>query len=109
MSVQLVEKLMQSFDELERSIEVTRSTLAKKPGVPQDVLQRVNQYSDIVKKQRSLADELKVCISQQNWDEVTRHVRLINGLSAMIRDDAQAILSGAYHSLANFSAKEFLS
>jgi len=32
-------------------------------------------------------------IELKNWDEVTRNVTLINGLSAMIRDDAKAILT----------------
>jgi hypothetical protein len=32
-------------------------------------------------------------ISRKNWDEVNRNVTLINGLSAMIRDDAKAILA----------------
>ena len=47
----------------------------------------------ILAKQRSLAVALCEAIAQKDWDEVTRHVTLINGLSAMIRDDAKAILS----------------
>lgn len=96
MSDSLVNKLLESFDELERCIEMTKDVLAQKEGVPQDVLARVNQYSDIVAKQRTLAVDLRDHLSLQNWEEVGRHVRLINGLSTMIRDDAQAILSGAY-------------
>ncbi len=92
----LVDKLLESFDELDRCISVTRQILSQKEGVPGDVINRVNQYSDIVAKQRSLADELRGHLLGQNWEEVGRHVKLINGLSAMIRDDAQAILSGAY-------------
>jgi hypothetical protein len=95
MSVALVQKLLSSFDELERCITVTKEVLATKSGVPADVISRVNQYSEIVAKQRLLAGELKRHISEQNWSEVSRHVRLINGLSTMIRDDAQAILSGS--------------
>ena len=96
MSVALVNKLLESFDELVRCIGITRQTLSVKPGVPEDVLARVETYSGIVKKQRSLATELRNHIATQNWEEVGRHVRLINGLSSMIRDDAQSILAGAY-------------
>jgi hypothetical protein len=96
MSVALVDRLLESFDELERCINVTREVLSTKQGVPSDVLDRVVQYSKIVSKQRSLAHELRNNIEDQNWDEVSRFVKLINGLSTMIRDDAQAILSGAY-------------
>ncbi len=95
MSESLVDKLLKSFDDLDRCITVTRDVLTTKQGVPEDVVQRVNQYADIVRKQRDLALSLRSHLSTQNWEEVTRHVRLINGLSSMIRDDAQAILSGA--------------
>lgn len=95
MSVSLVNKLLESFDELERCISVTKEVLVKKQGVPGDVVERVNQYSEIVSKQRELANELRAHIAEQNWTEVGRHVKLINGLSSMIRDDAHAILSGA--------------
>ncbi len=94
MSAQLVDKLLKSFDELDNCISVTKDVLAEKEGVPEEVVQRVNQYTDIVAKQRILAADLRSHISEQNWDEVSRHVKLINGLSSMIRDDAQAILSG---------------
>ncbi len=91
----LVEKLLKSFDDLDRCITVTKQVLAAKSTVPDDVLARVNQYSDIVIKQRELATALRMHLSEENWSEVTRHVRLINGLSSMIRDDAQQILAGA--------------
>ena len=95
MSAALVNKLLESFNELERCIKLTQDVLAQKRGVPTEVLNRVAQYSSIVEKQRSLASDLRDFISTQNWEEVARHVRLINGLSAMIRDDAQSILCGA--------------
>lgn len=91
----LVDKLLESFNELDRCITHTRTALAEKNGVPEDILSRVEQYSSIVSKQRDLALGLREHLSLQNWDEVARHVRLINGLSGMIRDDAQAILGGA--------------
>jgi hypothetical protein len=94
----LVSKLMESFDDLDRCIEMTKEVLSQKDNVPADVLHRIEQYSDVVIKQRALAENLKSHISNENWDEVTRHVKIINGLSAMIRDDAQAILAGANRS-----------
>lgn len=108
MSDSLVNKLLESFDELEKCINMTKSVLATKDGVPIDILDRVNQYSDIVKKQRNLAAGLREHISVQNWDEVGRHVKLINGLSGMIRDDAQAILSGALELPSNEIKAELL-
>lgn len=96
MNTSLVSKLIQSFDELDRCISLTKDVLAKKNGVPESIIQRVNQYSEIVSKQRILAQKLQSYLTIQDWEEVGRHVRLINGLSSMIRDDAQAILLSAY-------------
>lgn len=95
MADSLVEKLLSSFDELDRCIAVTKQVLEDKDGVPEEVVLRVNQYTEIVNKQRGLAHELREHLDNENWDEVGRRVRLINGLSTMIRDDAQAILAGA--------------
>ena len=75
MAESLVSKLLESFDELERCIEMTKDVLAQKDGVPTDVLARVKQYSDIVAKQRHLATDLRDHLSSENWEEVGRHVR----------------------------------
>ena len=92
----LVSKLMDSFDDLDKCIEMTKQVLSKKADIPAEVIDRINQYSGIVVKQRSLALDLKGFLATENWDEVTRHVKIINGLSSMIRDDAQSILAGAH-------------
>ena len=95
MSEQVVDKLLDSFAELERCISVTKEVLAQRHGVPADIMERVNQYSDIVAKQRGLVLNLRSHLNSHNWEEVGRHIRLINGLSTMIRDDAEAILLGS--------------
>ena len=61
--------------------------------MPSEVITRVEQYREIVDKQRKLSTILNVYIEQQNWEEVTRHVKIINGLSNMIRQDAEEILA----------------
>lgn len=108
MSESLVSKLLESFDELDRCISVTKEVLVNKPGVPADVVTRIAQYTEIVAKQRELAVELKEQVGRQNWIEVGRLVKIINGLSSMIRDDAQAILSGALTSESSLKEDQFL-
>lgn len=93
MSEVLITKLLDSFNELEKCIVYTKDVLAQKEGVSEDVLQRVNQYFEIVNKQRSLTEELRAHMQSQNWDEVSRHIKIINGLSSMIKEDAQSILT----------------
>ena len=95
MAESLVEKLLDSFEQLDKCITVTKTILSSRPGVPEDVIQRVSQYSEIVRKQRETAEDLHALIAKQDWEEVGRRVKIINSLSAMIRDDAQAILEAA--------------
>ena len=89
----IIERLFSSFTDLETAIESAKKTLAQKESVPPEVIERLNSYDGILAKQRKLANELCGFINNGNWDEVSRHVTIINGLSAMIRDDARAILS----------------
>jgi len=109
MSDALLNKLLNSFDELERCINVTKKVLATKEGVPVEVQSRVAQYSSIVEKQRGLASKLKSEIDTQNWDEVGRLVKIINGLSSMIRDDAEEILAGATKEESSYKRENILS
>lgn len=89
----IIERLFASFTDLEQAIESAKTTLASKPSVPKEIVERLNSYDGILEKQRNLANKLCDLIKVGDWDEVSRHVSLINGLSAMIRDDARAILS----------------
>ena len=92
MESNIIERLFASFTELESAITKARGTLKTRESVPEGVVRRLESYDTILAKQRSLAVALCESIAQKNWDEVNRHVTLINGLSAMIRDDAKAIL-----------------
>lgn len=89
----IIGRLFNSFTELEVAIDSARKTLVAKGFQTPEILNRLSSYDSILSKQRTLAGTLAEAISKGNWDEVSRQVGLINGLSAMIRDDARAILS----------------
>ena len=89
----IIERLFASFGDLEKAINSAKRTLAQKESVSPEIIKRLDSYDGILIKQKDLATTLCQHIKAGNWDEVTRHVSLINGLSAMIRDDARAILS----------------
>ena len=92
MSETQVKNLLVSFTKLEHTIDQTYSVLRSKSGVPFYVLQHVQQYRDVVAKQRGLALDLEHSLAQKNWQEVSRLVKLINALSSMIQDDAKALM-----------------
>ena len=97
MESNIIERLFESFTELESAITKARTTLSQRDSVPAGVVRRLESYDSILAKQRSLAVELCEAIAKKHWDHVTRTVSLINGLSAMIRDDARAILQAISH------------
>ncbi|MCC6933990.1 MAG: hypothetical protein IT292_12200 [Deltaproteobacteria bacterium] len=57
------------------------------------IINHLNQYEEILQKQKSLATALIDYVTLNNWDEVVRHIKLINGLSIMIRDDAKGLMT----------------
>ena len=89
----IIDRLFSSFTELEKAITSARSTLEKRESIPEELVERLRSYDGILLKQRALATKLCDHINKNEWNEVTRHVSLINGLSALIRDDARSILS----------------
>jgi predicted short-subunit dehydrogenase-like oxidoreductase (DUF2520 family) len=93
MQENIIERLFTSFSDLEKAIESARHSLGRKGDIPEEIIQRLASYDTILIKQRGLASSLCEHIKIGDWNEVSRHVGLINGLSAMIRDDARSILS----------------
>ena len=88
----IINRLFESFRDLEKAINCAKKTLETKPNAPKQLLERIGEYEQILEKQRNLATALCGHSTLGNWDEVARHIKLINGLSAMIRDDAREIL-----------------
>ncbi len=89
----VVRKLFESISELERSVDLAKRTFASSAVVRDDLLERVNQYDKVLLKQRQLASQLTDCIEREDWPEVTRHIRLINGLSSLIHEDARSLIA----------------
>lgn len=92
MQSNIIDRLLSSFEELEQAIGSAKVALLQKGRMSPEILERLDSYDGILAKQRGLAESLRSHLAVGNWDEVNRHVSLINGLSAMIRDDARAIL-----------------
>lgn len=91
--LEIVERLMNSFVDLERAIEGAKSNLCKKDSVPAEVISRLSSYDAIIARQRQLAADLSTHIEAGNLSEISRHVNIINALSGMIIDDARTVLS----------------
>ena len=91
----VINRLFQSFAELEQAIVLARETLRERGNVSPGLLKRIEDYEEILVKQRNLATVMCGHAAIGNWDEVNRHIKLINGLSCLIRDDALEIIGAA--------------
>jgi len=78
---------------LGRAIGLAKQSVEARANPSKDVLKRINYYEEILNKQRRLAETMCDYIKQDKWDEVTRHVKLINGLSSMIHEDARELVA----------------
>ncbi|MCB0345330.1 MAG: hypothetical protein KDD66_09430 [Bdellovibrionales bacterium] len=89
----IVKKLFDSIAELERSVDLAKRAFASSAIVRNDLLDRVNQYDSVLHKQRQLVSQLTDCVEREDWPEVTRHIKLINGLSSLIHEDARSLIA----------------
>lgn len=93
--MEIVDKLLESFDVLESNIDITARVLRERQDVPAEVVARVEQYREVLAKQRLLAENLRVSLASGNKAEAIRLSNIINALSELVRDDATSILQGA--------------
>lgn len=89
----VIDRLFRSFDELEVAISSARQALERFGDANSDILKRIETYQQMLNKQRALANSLCNHAGSGKWEEVDRHIKLINGLSLMIRDDAREIIA----------------
>lgn len=89
----VIRKLVASFDQLEKSIGTAKEALLRRNPVPMDLMRRIASYEEVLNKQRSLTRTLCRHIAEANWEEVSRHIKLINGLSAMVHKDAGEVMN----------------
>lgn len=86
-----MKRLLSAFDELETAISKAKHSLNIRIPLHHILLQRIENYEEVLKKQRGLASKLCDYLAEQNWEEVARHVKLINGLSSLVHGDASEI------------------
>ena len=84
----LLDKLEQSFNNLDRALDVAKSRLSKRP----ELIAQIDQYKAIVIKQRDWAAKIPELVKENQLPELNRIVNIINGLSGMIREDATEVV-----------------
>lgn len=93
MQALVLERLLESLGELEESIQSAQRALLNKKGAEPELEQRLRQYESMLLQQRQLAFDLNDLIEKGSWESVARAVRIINGISTMLRDDARQVVA----------------
>lgn len=87
-----IRRIFESFSQLEKAVNLAKQDFEKYENPPADALARIESYEEILEKQRSLATALCGHSALGNYEEVVRHIKLINSYSIMIRDDAREVI-----------------
>lgn len=93
----VIQKLSGSFANLERAITGAKERLCDNPNVAAGVVERIAQYEVVLAKQKSIADSLAESFAKEDFNEISRQINLINGLSSMIIEDAKQIIVSLQH------------
>ena len=104
----VISRIFESFQDLEQALDNAHKTLEQCENPDQAVIDRINQYEQVLQKQRSLASDLCGYACLNDWSEVVRHIKLINFLSTMIRDDARELVMGENHFFTSSEQRESL-
>lgn len=90
-------KLLTSLQHLEVAIYQARSKIDQdqcnnQPERHSVLSDRLNQYLELVGKNRTMAFGLIANLEKQNWDEVYRIINIVQSTSLMIQQDVLALL-----------------
>ena len=88
----IINRLLESLEELERSIRLAKKTLSTSEKQDESLCKRISYYEEVISKQKKLSQSLCEHMMKGNWTEVSRHVKLINGFSTLVRQDAKNLI-----------------
>ena len=91
-SHQVIEQLFFSLRELEQAISQTKVNLAGVCASKPELVQRLECYEEVLRKQKVLAENLQRQVDNENWEQVARYVELIRGSSLLIQLDSQSMI-----------------
>ncbi len=90
-----IAKISYSINELETAVNTARKIIFTINEMPFEkeiiaTLARFDEYEKVIKKQRKLFAQLCTCYSKREIREMNQLIKIIGGLSAMIREDVMS-------------------
>jgi len=105
---EIIARLSKSIDELEHSIIQATEALSLKFGENHSTTIRLNEYNKAIQNQRKQIEKLTEAIQNNNFEEISRGVSIINGLSHMIKEDAKGLVESMFSENTSVIDKDML-
>ena len=92
MNTDIQRRLDQSLEHLESAIATAKQSLQSLPTRNPEIERRLDEYAQVVKRQRVQSSELTASIEAGAWPEVYRQAQLIRQSSSLIQNDVISLL-----------------
>jgi len=101
------ERIIQSINELENAVHKAKRGIARLKPSRVELAQRLECYTELLAKQRVLAQSLFRYADSGDWDQVKRYAELIRGSSTLIQIDIQTIIEEILHGTSSDTPERF--
>ena len=81
-------RVFDSFNALDSALQKAKVIVQTQEMSHPDLMLRIEKYEEILSKQREVAQSLKQHMKSKNWVAVHKEMKIMSGLSMMMREDA---------------------
>lgn len=87
MEQETISRLYASLQSLEKCLEHSKRMLVEQKSQPSLVWESLYQQERVLKHMRRVMNILQLESAKQNWNNVSRQIRIFTGLQAMVRPE----------------------
>ena len=81
-------RVFDSFNALDSALQKAKIIVQTQEMSQPDLMLRIEKYEEILRKQREVAKSLRQHIGSKDWVTVRKEMKIMSGLSMMMREDA---------------------
>lgn len=81
-------RVFDSFSALDNALQKAKVIVQTQEMSHSGLMSRIEKYEEILSKQREVAKSLRQHMKSKNWVAVHKEIRIMGGLSMMMREDA---------------------
>ena len=81
-------RVFNSFNALDSALQKAKDIVLTQEMAHPALMLRIEKYEEILNKQREVAQSLRQHMKSKNWAAVRKEMKVMSGLSVMMREDA---------------------